>query len=104
MQDKQLDNETVRELWAEDVSISGDRLKNILEALKWDLETFYGAYRKEISGVEASVDPTSEEIEAVERFEETGDYDQLLFSLGTSHSVIGDSIVSRVIMYRLLPH
>ena len=42
--------------------------------------------------------------EAVTRFEEDGDYDQLLFCLGTSYPVIADSVVSRVIIYRNLPH
>ena len=104
MQDGKLDKEAVRELWEQDTSISGDLLKKILKTLKWDIETFYAAYRREISDKDAAVDPDREELEALARFEESLDYDQLLFRLGTSHPVIADSVVSRTMLYRHLPH
>lgn len=104
MRDGELDKEAEREFWEQDTSISGDLLKKILKALKWDLETFYAAYRREISDKDAVVDPDREEFEALARFEESIDYDQLLFRLGTSHPVIADSVVSRTMLYRHLPH
>lgn len=104
MRDGELDKEAEREFWEPDTSISGDLLKKILETLKWDLETFYAAYRREISDEDAAVDSDREKFEALARFEESLDYAQLLFRLGTSHPVIADSVVSRTMLYRHLPH
>ncbi len=104
MKDDGLNKEAMREFWTKSVSIDSDQLKKILETLKWDLETFYAAYCREVSGTDASKDPKPEEVETVTSLEADGDYDQLLFRLGTSHPVIADSAVIRVIQSKYLPH
>lgn len=101
------DKRTMSEFWSKDVSISGDHLRKVLEALKWDLQTFYASYNKEISGENApqqSPPEGSEEFEALLSPDDEADYAELLLYLSTSHSVIADDEVCRLIRYRHLPH
>ena len=105
MESKKLTKERVAELWSKGVTISGEQLKKVLDTLKWDVETFHNAYKAEIAkGHEQLVAPATEEIKAVMRFQEDGNYDTLMSGIGTSHPIVADHTVTRVIRYQHLPH
>lgn len=105
METKKLTKERVAELWSKGVTISGEQLKRVLEALKWDVETFHNAYKAEIGkGHDQLVAPATQEVKAVMQFQEDGNYDTLMSVLGTSHPLVADRTVTSVIRYQHLPH
>ncbi len=105
MENKKLTKERMAELWSKGVTISGEQVKRVLETLRWDVETFHTAYKAEIAkGHDKLVAPETEEIKAVMQFQEDGNYDSLMSELRTSHPLVADHTVTRVIRYQHLPH
>ncbi len=88
-----------KDFWSK--MLSGRKVKRILAKRGFDAEAFrkdYEADRNRAS--RKSPRPTEKEIDGVEAFMKSGDYDQFLKALGTSSRPKADSALRRVVAWK----
>jgi hypothetical protein len=90
---------TPEDFWAS--VLSGPKVKRILEQRGFSPEAFRRDYEADRSRAPRRVKaPTRSEIDAVEAFERSGDFEQLKRSLSTRSAAVANAVLRRVLQYK----
>jgi hypothetical protein len=89
------------EFWAK--VLAAPKVKRILEKRGFDPEAFRRDYEADISrGPRAPKRPTKQQMDAVEAFQRSGDFEALKQSLGTGSATVANSALRRVLQFKAL--
>ena len=81
--------------------LSGPKVKRILERRGFSPDAFRKDYESDTSRAPRRVKaPSRTEIDAVEGFQKTGDFEALKRSLGVRSSAVANSVLRRVLQYK----
>ena len=87
------------EFWAS--VLSGPKVKRILERRGFSTEAFRRDYEADRSRAPRKVRaPTRTELDAVEAFQKSGDFDQLKRHLSTRSAAVANAALRRVVQYQ----
>jgi hypothetical protein len=89
------------EFWSK--VLAAPKVKRILEKRGFDPEAFRRDYEADTSrGPRAPKRPTKPEMDAVEAFQRTGDFDALKVALDTESAAVANSALRRVLQFKAL--
>lgn len=92
---------SAEEFWSR--VLAGPKVKRILAKRGFDPEAFRRDYEADTSrGPRSPKRPTKQEMDAVEAFQRTGDFDELKTSLGTESAAVANSALRRVLQFKAL--
>jgi hypothetical protein len=92
---------TPEEFWSK--VLAAPKVKRILEKRGFDPEAFRRDYEADTSrGPRAPKRPTMQQMDAVETFQRTGDFDALKRSLATESAAVANSALRRVLQFKAL--
>jgi len=92
---------TPEEFWSK--VLAGPKVKRILEKRGFDPDAFRRDYEADTSrGPRGPKRPTKPELDAVEAFQRTGDFEALKTSLGTESAAVANSALRRVLQFKAL--
>lgn len=92
---------TPEEFWSK--VLAAPKVKRILEKRGFSTEAFQRDYEADTSrGPRAPKRPTRAQLDAVEAFERTGDFEGLKAALGTKSSAVANSTLRRVVQFKAL--
>ena len=90
---------TAEEFWGS--VLSGPKVKRILERRGFSPEAFRKDYENDTSRAPRRVKaPSRAEIDAVEAFQKSGDFEQLKRSLATRSAAVASAALRRVVQYQ----
>jgi hypothetical protein len=90
---------TADEFWSK--VLSATKVKRILEKRGFNAEAFRKDYEADTSrGPRAPKRPNKAQLDAVEAFQNTGDFDALKVSLGTQSAAVANSALRRVLQFK----
>ena len=89
------------EFWSK--VLAGPKVKRTLEKRGFDTEAFRRDYEADTSrGPRAPKRPSKQEIDAVEAFQRSGDFDEFKGSLGTKSAAVANTALRRVTQFKAL--
>jgi hypothetical protein len=92
---------TPEEFWSK--VLSAPKVKRVLEKRGFDAEAFRRDYEADSSRrPRAPKRPSKAQIDAVEAFQSSGDFEGLKVALGTRSSAVANSTLRRVVQYKAL--
>jgi len=98
---KKAGTKTPEEFWSK--VLAAPKVKRILEKRGFDAEAFRRDYEADTSrGPRAPKRPSKQEMDAVEAFQRTGDFDALKESLGTRSTAVANTALRRVLQFKAL--
>jgi hypothetical protein len=90
---------TAEEFWSN--ILSAPKVKRTLEKRGFDAEAFRKDYEADTSrGPRVPKRPTKVELDAVEAFQKSGDFDQLKLTLNTKSAAVANSALRRVVQFK----
>jgi hypothetical protein len=96
---KKLEEKTPEEFWSK--VLSAPKVKRILEKRGFNAEAFRKDYEADTSrGPRTPKRPSKEQMDAVEAFQQTGDFEGLKTALGTNSAAVANSALRRVLQYK----
>jgi len=96
---RKLEDKSPEEFWAK--VLSAPKVKRILEKRGFNAEAFRKDYEADTSrGPRAPKRPSKEQMDAVEAFQQTGDFENLKVALGTRSASVANSALRRVLQYK----
>ena len=98
---KRSGKKTPEEFWSK--VLAAPKVKRILQKRGFDPEAFRRDYEADTSrGPRSPKRPTKQEMDAVEAFQSTGDFDALKVSLATESASVANSALRRVLQFKAL--
>jgi hypothetical protein len=92
---------TPEEFWSK--VLAAPKVKRILEKRGFDTEAFRRDYEADTSrGPRTPKRPSKQQMDAVEAFQRTGDFDALKRSLETESAAVANSALRRVLQFKAL--
>jgi len=92
---------TPEEFWSK--VLAAPKVKRILEKRGFDPEAFRRDYEADTSrGPRSPQRPSKQQMDAVEAFQRTGDFEALKRSLGTDSATVANSALRRVLQFKAL--
>jgi hypothetical protein len=89
------------EFWSK--VLAAPKVKRILEKRGFDPEAFRRDYEADTSrGPRTPKRPSKQEMDAVEAFQRTGDFEGFKLSLGTESAAVANSALRRVLQFKAL--
>jgi len=99
--EKRARQKTPEEFWSK--VLAAPKVKRILEKRGFDPDAFRRDYEADSSrGPRSPRRPSKQQMDAVEAFQRTGDFEQLKQSLGTESSAVANSALRRVVQFKAL--
>jgi hypothetical protein len=99
--EKTEERQAADEFWSK--VLSGPKVKRILERRGFNTEAFRRDYEADRTrGPRTPKRPTRREMDAVEAFQNSGDFEALKRGLGTRSTAVANSVLRRVVQYKAL--
>ena len=98
---KRSGRKTPEEFWSK--VLAAPKVKRILEKRGFDPEAFRRDYEADTSrGPRAPKRPSKQQMDAVEAFQKSGDFEALKDALGTQSAAVANSALRRVLQFKAL--
>jgi hypothetical protein len=98
---KRSGRKTPEEFWSK--VLAAPKVKRILEKRGFDPEAFRRDYEADTSrGPRSPKRPNKQQMDAVEAFQRTGDFEALKVTLGTERAAVANSALRRVLQFKAL--